>query len=582
LVTLALELILAALVLAATWVRARQARQPVRSVFSTLGWLLASLVVAAALYGPWVPHLRGHLGQNLGPGAARSTADAVSLGEWVKNAFFGFSPAPWLAVPFAALCLTCVVTSLRSRRLWERAWLILIWLTVPFVLIKLMDVRRYPFAKYVAYVLSVYLMGVAGGIRVLVRAVPKLLPRRAGATSLLLSVAIALSLILFSASGIRDVYAHAERDWRGAAQYLTGVASEGDVFITASLDLPTTFNQGWFSLPYYLEKAFESFYLLPAGHVAPTLDELDGVAGDMQQVWALVLDRTAPVRFDDPSLQVVPFEGDLYLVHSTRPSGSVLEDSVLLFTALASQAKYPKIEHELLLDLATMYHAAARYESANEAIERAVRVHPSSSSALAVLKGKTYHALLQRYLAAGRQENAVAIAHKLLALDAKDEDALQVLTVYDFIQEMLKAEIDAPQDFEHVDNTMSYTMPQNGDWMPVLFMHPPAEVSYPLALPQSAVELRFGVAMAPQSWEWGGDGSTFIVRLRTPDGEVHELFSQHVSNQATDQKWHRTAIDLSPFAGQDVILSFSTEPGPRGDLTGDWAGWGGPRLVWSP
>ena len=118
--------------------------------------------------------------------------------------------------------------------------------------------------------------------------------------------------------------------------------------------------------------------------------------------------------------------------------------------------------------------------------------------------------------------------------------------------------------------------------MRVLFAHPPAAVSYPLALPQHAVELRFGVAMAPKSWGWGGDGSTFIVRLRTPDGEVHELFSRHVSNQATDQKWHRTAIDLSPFAGQDVVITFATEPGPQGDLTGDWAGWGRPRLVWSP
>ena len=46
--------------------------------------------------------------------------------------------------------------------------------------------------------------------------------------------------------------------------------------------------------PYYLEKAFASFYLLPAGHVAPELEELDGMPGEARQVWALVLDRIAP------------------------------------------------------------------------------------------------------------------------------------------------------------------------------------------------------------------------------------------------------------------------------------------------
>ena len=128
-------------------------------MFAALGWLLASLLFAAALYGPWVPHLRGHLAQNLGSGAFRSTADTVSLGAWVENAFFGFSPARWLAGPFAGSAIgICVIASLRSRRLWDRAWLILIWLTVPFFLIKLMDVRRYPFAKYVAYLLPVYLI----------------------------------------------------------------------------------------------------------------------------------------------------------------------------------------------------------------------------------------------------------------------------------------------------------------------------------------------------------------------------------------------------------------------------------------
>jgi hypothetical protein len=156
-----------------------------------------------------------------------------------------------------------------------------------------------------------------------------------------------------------------------------------------------------------------------------------------------------------------------------------------------------------------------------------------------------------------------------------------VLTVYDFIARVPEAKVDAPQEpFQHVD-TRVFTMPQNGDWKTVLFMHPPSEAIYQVALPEEAVEFLFSVAMAPESWDWGGDGSTFTVRLRDPHGEEHVLFSRHVSNAPEDHQWHSACIDLAPFAGQDVVITLTTGPGPQGDFTGDWAGWGDPRIVWS-
>jgi len=41
-------------------------------------------------------------------------------------------------------------------------------------------------------------------------------------------------------------------------------------------------------------------------------------------------------------------------------------------------------------------------------------------------------------------------------------------------------------------------------------------------------------------------------------------------------------VDLSQWAGQSVLLTLSTGPGPNGDFTGDLAGWGLPRIVRSP
>jgi tetratricopeptide (TPR) repeat protein len=37
-------------------------------------------------------------------------------------------------------------------------------------------------------------------------------------------------------------------------------------------------------------------------------------------------------------------------------------------------------------------------------------------------------------------------------------------------------------------------------------------------------------------------------------------------------------VDLSTYAGQTIALSLASTPGPVGDVTADWAGWGEPRV----
>jgi 4-amino-4-deoxy-L-arabinose transferase-like glycosyltransferase len=580
-IVLALEVAFAALVLGMAWLKAREHNQPNANVTAAIGWLAVSLLIAGALYSPWIPHMLGHLGQNLGPEAARSTATDVSLTAWVASSFYAFGIRRWTAFLFGGLCLWGWLVNLRRRR-WERAWLFLIWLTVPFFLIKFTDVRRHPFPKYVAYLLPIYLLGVATGIDALMDSLARLWPRSRRQVSGLLAALIALSLVLVSVPAIKQVYLHVERDWKGAVQTLSGIAGEGDVFITATLDLPDGFNQGWFSLPYYLEKVFDTFYLLPAAHIAPDLDELADAVGEKRNVWALILNRVKPMHFDNADFQVVPFRGQLFLVYPTQSEQTILDKSIALFEAFAPFALSPQPQRRILLDLAAMYNAAQRYEEANETLELVLSLDPAGGSKLHRVAGDTYHGLLKEYVAAKRMAEARAIAWKLLALDSKDKAALQALTVYDFIARLPEAEINAAQGpFEHVD-TRTFTMPQTGDWQPVLFMHPSSKVSYSLTLPETAVELQFSAAMAPESWDWGGDGSTFVVRLQSEDGEVHELFSQHVGNDPGERRWHHTTIDLSPFAGQDVVITLSTGPGPQGDFSGDWAGWASPRIVWSP
>ena len=82
------------------------------------------------------------------------------------------------------------------------------------------------------------------------------------------------------------------------------------------------------------------------------------------------------------------------------------------------------------------------------------------------------------------------------------------------------------------------------------------------------------------TWNWGGDGSRFILRVEPESGDQVTVFDQYVSNQPPDRKWHDVDIPLDRFAGQTVTLTLQTDPGPQGDTTGDWAGWDSPRIVY--
>jgi hypothetical protein len=73
---------------------------------------------------------------------------------------------------------------------------------------------------------------------------------------------------------------------------------------------------------------------------------------------------------------------------------------------------------------------------------------------------------------------------------------------------------------------------------------------------------------------------TFVLRLETAEGQTAELLRQHIGNTPADQTWHEVSVSLADYAGQQVTLILTTEEGPAGDGTGDWAGWETPRLLY--
>jgi hypothetical protein len=118
---------------------------------------------------------------------------------------------------------------------------------------------------------------------------------------------------------------------------------------------------------------------------------------------------------------------------------------------------------------------------------------------------------------------------------------------------------------------------------PILFLHPPAQVTYRVNVPERA-GLHFGLGMDPAVWSPDkGDGVAYNLYVRLPDDAtvLHRLFHHTLDpkNDPHDRHWLDRVVDLSPYGGQRVDLVFEALPGPAGDASYDWGGWSTPVLV---
>jgi len=118
----------------------------------------------------------------------------------------------------------------------------------------------------------------------------------------------------------------------------------------------------------------------------------------------------------------------------------------------------------------------------------------------------------------------------------------------------------------------TFSLPPDYGEVPTLFLHAGSRVTYTVAPPQPAV-LRFGMGLDPRSLGWGSDGATFEVFI---DGRW--VFLEHLTVEVAREGWEEWEVDLAEYAGQTVQLALATTPGPRWDVTADWAGWGQPQI----
>jgi len=253
-------------------------------------------------------------------------------------------------------------------------------------------------------------------------------------------------------------------------------------------------------------------------------------------------------------------------------------------------------------------------KSANQQIANGEWASPHLQSAIGHLQSairwdegnaQAYRLLGRAYLAQGelvaaaealtrftelRPDNPLGHIELAGVYEAMDAE-LEAHTRYDFLAHLPEARIESagfwiktlfceegdPPEKCYVAQT-TFQMPDDAAARPTLFMHAPSRASYTVTLPDEPAVLCFGMGLHPMTWSWGGDGVTFEVFVDDGGGE-QQLLAKRLDIPATREGWHEKQVDLGSYAGRTVTLTLSVIPGPAWEMTGDWAGWGEPRIV---
>lgn len=570
------------------WILSRIRRGQIKVILQPA---IAALVISI-LYSPWLSQMLLAIDTNTGSNAMGGTSDFTPpLSTWVREAFLAFGFGQGL-LPFLIIVLCIIGFGVWA---WRRDWITLslaaVGLVTPLLFITTFNVARWAFPKYVIYMLPLYLIAAGVALDALFDQIDRRLITRQRLASVGIPLLAAVTLVIVTRPLLREEHAYVEGDWKGITQYTEPFARNKDVFVSMALDLPNGYNQGAFVWPYYLDKTFNEYTFVASNHLLPK--DVETLANTNTNLWMVLLNRVNPISFQEGTAQVTPFQNSFFLVHPTIQADSNLQQLIAMYQQMIPMAVAPSPQCLLQQDLAAMYVAEKDYASAEEMADAANNACPGEEIPKVnryLLLSQIYQGLLQQYQQEGRtdqlpaaEDKARTAATELLRLGFRDPDALRLLTVEDLIQAFVSGEAQAPDAAapEPVQ-VRRYTMPQNGDWSDVLFVHAGASVSFPVVLPGEPVELYFRGAMDPDSWDWGGDGATFVIRIETASGESRELYRKYISNDISNRRWHDELIPLAEFAGQSVTLTFTTEPGPSGDYTGDWAGWGMPLIVLSP
>ena len=120
----------------------------------------------------------------------------------------------------------------------------------------------------------------------------------------------------------------------------------------------------------------------------------------------------------------------------------------------------------------------------------------------------------------------------------------------------------------------------NGAARTAILVKSPGKFTAELTIPDTVSKLLFSIGLDPHLFQpGGGDGVNFVIRLEENNVKT-KLFSKYIDpkNNPCDRKWFDEDLDLTPWAGKKVILTFLVEGKAYKDNAWGWAAWGGLQL----
>ncbi len=517
---------------------------------------------------------------NNGSVAFNTQADLMS---WLKNLYPALSTRSHLLAPvLLALCLIGIGTLL-YRRDWFNFIFFLLGLGLPLILIVVSGADRTSNPRYVIYLLPYYMLLVAIALSEFL----SWLNRRVGVGPAIASFVTIVSIfVLVSLPIVQDEYDLARSYMRNIAQTLNEVGQDGDIIVAISLSLPSVDNFVGSSLSYYLDKNSKQFHLINANKILPEdLEELNSLAAETANIWS-VISYWGKKDLKEQNLDVEKQKGNTYLIQDVSPNDTILIRIQNIYDNVLPLAQTPFPHCILKQDVAIIYQKTGQIDSASRMLDSAREEcpempYPFFASRLSVMiEVEELYRAFEVARSAGNVEEVRKLAAAIQPHNPNDEEIQAYLKYVDLLELFDQGKVHVESKALEPVSRASFGMPPNNYEGDVLLLHPPGRVTYELTLPEDPTIFRTRIAMVPDSWEWGGDGSTFVLKVKSEDGVEEELFRQHISNELVDRYWHPLEIPLSNYAGQHVSLTLQTESGPTGNDTGDWAIWDRPGIWW--
>jgi hypothetical protein len=403
---------------------------------------------------------------------------------------------------------------------------------------------------------------------------------------------------------------------------LDAIAANGDVVIGLGTTISDTKQLEASALPYLIQEAKHTLSYIRGEKLE--IDKLGAIGRREGDVWYVVWDLDGSDPRIQAGFQQFNFGDGLYLLRDQQASGTILDKMVNGKERLASKEIQPTtlcmLDQQIVFSYAALRQIDRFFDELDQLVADCLNDLPDE--AFLSLIGQEIHLGLRllltellveddlanagevtrrlvtfehthpdapelptfsQSLADGDIENARLLAYETIEIDHKNPDALALLTFKNLLKQFERGDVQVDdKNLPEPVEVRRFVMPRDGQWGNVLFTHPPISVPFAIKLPQEPVDLKTRVALDPQSWGWGGDGVTFIVTIQQNGREPVELYRNHISNDESGHEWQELLVSLAPYAGKQVLITLSTDQGPQGDGTGDWAGWDSPRLLWQP